>query len=152
MIKLLQESSIEKRYMNIKLIECVVTSPGIVFRTHIKRLTVLTKLVLRGHPSRYQHYYHDILTCNVNKVNMILLISIHAFLISMDLFTQSSSKETIPYFFHNEKRYHKYQMLIFQCIYCHMCYMCVWYSIPNIETISQICFDSSKSMKSIAFR
>ena len=63
----------------------------------------MTKLVLRGHPSRYQHYYHDILTCNDNKVNMILLISIHAFLISMDLFTQSSSKETIPYFFHNEK-------------------------------------------------
>ena len=62
---------------------------------------------MRGHPSHYQECYHDELTCNVNKVYMILLISIYVFLISMGLFPQLSSKEIIfqkkSYFFHNEK-------------------------------------------------
>ena len=47
----------------------------------------------------YQECYHDELTCNVNKVYMILLISIYAFLISMGLFPQLSPKEII---FHSQ--------------------------------------------------
>ena len=96
MTQLLQESSIAKLYMIIKLIEWVVNTPGIGFRTNTKnRLTVLTKIVLRGHPSHYQQYYHDRLTCNVNKVYMILLISINAFSDFQGFFSQSSPKEFI---------------------------------------------------------
>ena len=62
---------------------------------HIQKSTVLTKKVLRGHPSHYQKCHHDRLTCNVNKVYMILLISIYAFLISTGLFPQLSPKEII---------------------------------------------------------
>ena len=56
-----------------------------------KKSTVLTKIVLRGHPSHPSHYqqcYHDKLTRNVNKVYMILLISIYVFLILIGLFPQ----------------------------------------------------------------
>ena len=95
MPKLLQEFSIAKFYMNIKLIESVVNTPEIGKRTHTKKSTVLTKIVLRGRPSHYQQCYHDKLTCNVNKVYMILLISIFIFLISMGLFPQLSPKEII---------------------------------------------------------
>ena len=60
-----------------------------------KKATVLTKMVLRGHPSHYQHCYHDKLTCNVNEVYMFLLINNYVFLISMGLFPQLSPKEII---------------------------------------------------------
>ena len=60
-----------------------------------KRPTVLTKNVLKGHPTHYQQCYHDRLTCNVNKVYMILLTSIYAFIISMGLYTQTSPKEIV---------------------------------------------------------
>ena len=69
--------------------------------TDKKKSTVLTKIALRGHPSHYQQCYHDKLTCNVNKVYMILLISNYVFLISMGLFPQLSPKEII--FLYNEK-------------------------------------------------
>ena len=62
-----------------------------------KKTTVVTKIVLRGHPSHNQQCYHDRLTCNVNKVYMILLISIYAFLIFMGLFPQLSSKNHISF-------------------------------------------------------
>ena len=95
MTKLLQEFSIAKFHMNIKLIEWVVNTPAIGKSTHTKKSTVLTKIVLRGHHSHYQQCYHDKLTCNVNKVYMILLISIYVFLISMGLFPQLSPEEMI---------------------------------------------------------
>ena len=69
-----------------------VNTPETGKRTHTKKSTVLTEIVLRGHPSHYQQCYHDKLTCSVNKVYMILLISIDVFLISMDLFPQLSPK------------------------------------------------------------
>ena len=45
-------------------------------------------------------------------------------------------------------------MLTIQCLFCYLCYMymCVWYGLQNIETLYQICLDSSKSIKSVAFR
>ena len=92
MTKLLQEFSIAKFYMNIRLIESVVNIPEIGKRTQTKKSTVLTKIALRGHPSHYQQCYHDKRTCNVNKVYMILLISNYVFLISMGLFPQLSPK------------------------------------------------------------
>ena len=60
-----------------------------------KKVNCSDKKVLRGHPSHYQQCYHDKLTCYVNKVYMILLISIYVFLISMGLFPQLSPKEII---------------------------------------------------------
>ena len=98
---------------------------------HTKNQLFWQKIVLRGHPSHYQECYHDELTCNVNKVYMILLISIYVFLISMGLFPQLSPKEII---FHSQwKRFHKYQ------IYCSVfIVVCVTY-VYDIETISQIC-------------
>ena len=117
--------------MNIKIIEWVVNTPEIGKRTHTKKSTVLTKIVLRGHPGHYQQCYDGILTCNVNKVYMILLISIYVFLISIGIFPQLSTKES--YFLHNEKD------IINIRYYCLLCYACVWYSIPNIETLFQIC-------------
>ena len=120
--QIIQEFSTAKLYMNIKLIEWVVNTPEIGKRTHTKKSTVLTKIVLRGHPSHYQQCYHDKLTCNVNKVYMILLISIYVFLISMGLFPHLSQKEII--FLSQWKRYHKYQ------IYCSgfivICATCVY--------------------------
>ena len=59
MTKLLQEFSIAKFYMNIRLIERVVNTPEIGKRTHTKKSTVLKKIVLRGHPSHHQQCYHD---------------------------------------------------------------------------------------------
>ena len=59
-----------------------------------KKSTVLTKIVWRGHPSHYQqcYMYLDKLTCNVNKVYIILLISIYVFLTTMGLFPQLSQE------------------------------------------------------------
>ena len=51
MTKLLQEFSIAKFYMNIKLPERVVNR---LEKGHIqKKATVLAKIVLRGHPGHY---------------------------------------------------------------------------------------------------
>ena len=81
--------------MNIKLIELVVNTPEIGKRTHTKKSSVLTKIVLRGHISHYQQCYHDKLTCNVNKVCIFVLMSIYIFLISIGLFPQLPPKEII---------------------------------------------------------
>ena len=78
--------------MNIKLIERDVNTSDIGNGTHTKKI-VLTKIVLRGHPRHHQQCYHDTLTCNVNKVYMILLVGIYVFLISMGLFPQLSRNE-----------------------------------------------------------
>ena len=122
MTKLLQEFSIAKLYMNIKLIKWVVNTPEIGKRTHTKKSTVLTKIVLRGHPSHYQQCYHDKFTCNVNKVCMILLISIYVFLISMGLFPLLSPKEII--FLSQWIGYHKYQ--IYCSVFIAICVTCVY--------------------------
>ena len=69
--------------------------------THTKKFNCYDKNVLKDHPTHYQQCYHDRLTCNGNKVYMILLINIYAFLISLVLYTQTSQKEIV--FVHIEK-------------------------------------------------
>ena len=94
MTKFLHEFLKAKFYMNIKLIECFVNTTEMGKR-HIQKVNFSDKIVLRGHSSHCQHCYQDKLACNVNKVYMILLISIYVFLISMGLFPQLSPKEII---------------------------------------------------------
>ena len=77
----------------------------------------------------------------------IVTIPFRRFTITMGLFPQLSPKEII--FLSQWKRYHKYQ--IFCSVSIVICVTCVSYT-KYWNHISDVFFDSSKSMKIIAFK